>query len=442
MRCRFLLGIFLGIMLGAPPAPASQPTSGEFAVPLQATSPRPLLRSSGRVRTVKDKLTGTSAFRAKTAQAAIRAATNQGAAGCWMIRFRVGFGWVAAGHIRYPASDNPVARRRSQQEARFKAFTDARTQLSGCLRDLSPKARQDVAENLEQDSAIRLALINLATNDAEKWEQALRILARGFVAYSVEEDPARNSIQVNLVATPKTAAQLTRPAASAIEAASIKEGLRQLLTEIQAGLIPPVGNRFIVVNASGELTLVGYAINLIGVHPNPAAQDKLSADAEKIATIRATEALIGLATGDDARWQGSLDEISQAEVQIAASGYDDNEPSVRRFWQIHNLAMASAQGDPGLHALRDGNLPASVAIKRFSEEDRVTVAVIYSPTVRKPAAPAAEPVVELAAKPSSPSAATGQPTSDLPPSATRPGIESDRTPADPIAKPPQPTKAR
>lgn len=447
MHSAFILGIFLGALLWTPSAPASKPASEEFIAPLQATTPRPALRSTGRVRTVnKDELTGKPAFHAKNAQAAIIAAIDQKTAGCWMIRYGTDFGWVAAGQVRYPASENPVALRRSQQEARFKAFTDARTRLAGCLRALSPEARRAVAERLEQDASIQLALINLATNDAEKWEQALRILARGFVAYSVEEDTANHSIQVNLVTTPKTATQLTRPAANAIEATSIQAGLAQLLAEIQAGLIPPAGNRLIVVNASGELTLVGYASNLIGVHPNEAAQDKLRVDAEKIATARATEAIIGLAIGDDARWQRSLDEVSQSEVRTAASGYDDNEPSAKRFRQIRDLAMASARDDPGLQSLIEGNLPSSAAIKRFSEEDRVAVAVIYTPTVRKPAPPppVIEPVVEPASdSPAMPSftepSPDGSPTPSVSPAAE--SSTSSISPATPVIEPSAPTEA-
>ncbi|HCB12184.1 MAG TPA: hypothetical protein DEP36_01240 [Gammaproteobacteria bacterium] len=443
MRYRFFLVIF-SIFLWALPALASKPISDEFAIPLQAASQRPTARSSGRVRTIKDELTREPAFRAKTAQAAIITAINQDTAGCWMIRFGSGFGWVTAGNVRYPASENPVALHRSQQEARFKAFTDARTRLSSCLQTLSPEARRRVAEHLEQDDAIRLALINLATNDTEKWEQALRILARGFVAYSVEEDTTKRSIQVNLVTTPKTATQLTRPAANAIEATSIQEGLRQLLAEIQAGLIPPAGNQLIVVNASGELTLVGYAINLIGIHPDPAAQDKLRIDAEKIATARATEALVGLATGDETRWQSSLDEISQDEIRAATHGYDNNEPSARRFTQIRDLAMASAKDDPGLQILREGNLPSSAAIKRFSGNHVVSVAVVYTPTTKKPAPlppQKAKPAIEAAVdSPSLP--ASEQSPGNSPAPLVLPAAESSSLPATPAVAPPSPAEAR
>ncbi len=385
MRALSCLCFLLGTLLWLPPAPAANPASEEFTVPLQGTpaATRAKPRGSERARTIKDDMTGEPALRARTARGAIAAAIGQRTAGCRMIRFKRGFGWVATGKARYQATENPVATRRTQQEARFNAFLDARARLAGCLQDLAPEAQQHIAEHLKTDDAIRLALINLAANEQERRQQALKILARGFVSYSSEEDAA-NHTYVNLVVTPKTALRLTRPAAAAIETVALKEGLRQLLAEIEARLIPPAGNRLIVVNATGELALVGYAINLIGSHPEPAAQEKLRADAAKIATARATEALMGLVTGNDATWITSLDEASQAEIRDTASGYDDSEPSVRRFAQIRELAMSGIKDTAGLQALREGRLPTEATVKQFVGEDSVAVAVVYTPSVKKP----------------------------------------------------------
>ncbi|MDS4070104.1 MAG: hypothetical protein RKO24_10855, partial [Candidatus Competibacter sp.] len=102
-----------------------------------------------------------------------------------------------------------------------------------------------------------------------------------------------------------------------------------------------------------------------------------------IATTRATEALVGLATGDDAAWKGGLDETSQGEIQVTASGYDGNEPSARRFGQIHDLIATTVKDDAGLQALREGRLPSAATIKRFSGENAVSVAVIYTPVIKK-----------------------------------------------------------
>ena len=437
--------ILLGSLLWLSPASAAKPDAEEFVVPLQAatTTPTSLQRGASRARTVKDATTGETALHAKTAQGAIAAAIGQRTAGCRLIGFgSTGFGWVATGVANYSATDNPVADRRGRREARFRAFADARTRLSGCLRALSPEARRRITETLEQNDAFRLALINLAANDQERWEQALKILARGFVAYAVEDDPAGRAIRVHLVTTPKTAIRLTRPTATALEAASLREGLKQTQAEVGARLIPPAGNRLIVVNATGELALVGYAVNLIGVHPDPAAQDKLRTDAEKIATRRATDALMGLAAGDDAGWQSGLDEASRDEIQADATGYVETEPSVIRFGQIRDLILSTIKNDAGMQALREGRLPSSATVKRFSDEGTIAVMVSYTPPVKKrePARPI-RPIVPPPVSPPAPApvSLSPPPPAAQPAPAPAPTTPVSLPPAEPAPAPTAPT---
>lgn len=386
----YLFMVLGGLLWWSPSlaAPPQQPAaSDEFIAPLQASTATPsaaLPRTTGRVRTIKDEHIGMPVLRANTAQEAITAAVGQRAAGCQMIRFsKDRFGWVTTGISDYAETENPVTTRRARRAARFKAFVDARTRLADCLRRLPLEIRQQINERLEQDDAIRLALINLATNDEERREQALRILVRGFVAYAVDDDSSARTIRVHLVTTPKTATRLTRPAANTVEAISLPEGLKQVLAEAGGGLMPLVGNRLIVANATGELALMGYAINLIGVHPDPAAQSKLRADAEKIATRHATEALAGLVMGDDASWQNGLDETSRDEVRTAANGYDDSEPSVRRVGQIRDLILSLIKDDSGLQTVREGGLPSAATVKRFASDESVAVVVVYTPPVKK-----------------------------------------------------------
>lgn len=409
--------------------PAATPVPDEFVAPLQATAATPMYappKGAGRVRMIKDDKIGMPVLQARSAQEAIAAAVAQRAAGCRMLRFGSdGFGWIVTGTADYAATENPVAARRSRREARFKAFVDARTRLAECLRRLPPEIRQQISERLAQDDAIRLALINLAANDEERREQALRILARGFVAYAVDDDAA--TVRVHLVATPRTATRLTRPTPNAVEAVSLPEGLKQLLAEAGGGLIPPVGNRLMVVNAAGELALVGYAINLIGVHPDPAAQGKLRADAEKIATRHATEALAGLAMDDAAAWQSGLDEASRDEIRAAANGYEDSEPSVRRFGQIRDLMMTSIKDDPGFQTVREGSLPSATTIKRFSNDETVAVVVIYTPLVKK------REVIPPAQQPTSPTPAPAPASTVGIPPAPPPNLPA--TPTTPASAP-------
>lgn len=393
MQQRIYCWMVLSTLLWSCSAGVAKPVSEEFTAPLQVnpTSSRLLSNPSGRPRLVKDSLTGELALQARTAQTAITAAVGQHAAGCVMIRFGANIGWVATGTNQYPASENPIALLRSRQDARFRAFTDANTRLAGCLTKLSTNARLRVVESMEQYDPIRLALVNLAFTALEKQEQALKILARGYVAYSIEDDPTSRTIYVNLVTTPNTAMRLTRSAPNAIETISLQEGLRQTYTEIAAGLTPSVGNRLIVVNATGELGMVGYALNLIGTHPEPAAQEKLRDNAYKIAMNRAADALMSLAASDGAAWQSGLDEITKNEIQSSYSGYTDGEPSIRRFIQIRDFAANAVHNDHGLEALREGRLPPEATSKNFATESSIAVAVSYTPSIKPLPKPVSAP---------------------------------------------------
>ncbi len=417
VTCSFLhAGLLLGSLSWLAPLPASavKPEADEFVAPLQTgAAPSLLRRGAGRARAIKDAMTGKTALHAQTAQDAIAAAIGQRAAGCWLIRFGgAGFGWVATGTADLATTASPDTVQRIQAKAWFKAFVDARSRLKECLRALSPEAQRRVTEKLEQNDAIRLALTNLATNDQERHEQALDILARGFVAYAIEDDSVSHASRVHLVTTPKTAARLTRPTASAMEAASLREGLRQTQAEVENGLVPSVGNRLIVVNATGEMALVGYAIHPIGTLSAPATQAQEPARAaEQIAIDHATGALLGLAAGDDAIWQGTLDEAGREQIRAAASGYDNAESSARRFGQIRDLILSAAKEDSGLRALREGRLPSTAIVKRLGGQDTTTVMVIYAPSIRKggmvPSAPLSPPTA--------PTTEPAEPTAPAPP---------------------------
>ncbi|NJM10804.1 MAG: hypothetical protein HC889_01785 [Synechococcaceae cyanobacterium SM1_2_3] len=385
-RCLLLLLLSLPGVLSHSPAGATPGPDDEFIAPLQAavaTPSSPAPKPSGRVRIIKHDPSGMLTLRARTAQDAIIAAIGQRSViGCRMLRFSGDhFGWIVTGAAGYARTGNVALARR---EAHFKAFMDARMRLTACLRTLPLDLRRLIGERLQQDDAIRLALVNLATTDAERQEQALRIVARGFVAYAVEDDPAKFAIRVHLVTTPRTATRLTRPTAFALETASLAEGLKQTLAEVGGGLIPAVGNRLIVVNATGEMALIGYARHPVSQLPDdPAGQETRQAEAEQVALRSATEALTGLAIGDETDWQSGLNPTHRDQIQMVASGYDDGEPSARRFGHIRDLMQTQIKDDPGLQALREGTLPTTATLKRFSSPGMVTAVVIYAPSVKK-----------------------------------------------------------
>ena len=79
----------------------------------------------------------------------------------------------------------------------------------------------------------------------------MQMLLKGFVVYAVEDDTANRKVYVSIVTTPKTRGKFNRPSPNGLEADSIRDGLGQVLLEIQTGLIPPVGGKMISSSCHG-----------------------------------------------------------------------------------------------------------------------------------------------------------------------------------------------
>jgi len=131
---------------------------------------------------------------------------------------------------------------------------------------------------------------------------------------------------------------------------------------------------------------------------------------------------------DDAgAWQSGLDEASRDEIRAAANGYEDSEPSMRRFGQIRDLMMTSIKDDPGFQTVREGSLPSATTIKRFSNDETVAVVVIYTPLVKK------REVIPPAQQPTSPTPAPAPASTVGIPPAPLPNLPA--TPTTPASAP-------
>jgi hypothetical protein len=97
--------------------------------------------------------------------------------------------------------------------------------------------------------------------------------------------------------------------------------------------------------------------------------------------------------------------------------------------------MTAVKDDTGILALRESRLPPAATVKRFSGENAVTVAVTYTPAIKKrllkPPSPPASPASPAETLPAPPATApAGAPIA--PPQASPP------PPAAPVANPAMP----
>jgi hypothetical protein len=240
---------------------------------------------------------------------------------------------------------------------------------------------------MEQVTDNKADLANFAATQNEKLEQAVQMLLKGFVIYAVEDDAAKKTVYVSIVTTPKTRGQFNRPSPNGMEADSIRDGLSQVLLEIQNGLIPPVGGKIIQVPATGEIAFVGFGSDVIRTSDNSAMQAKMRLNADKIAQMRAKDALVGMIIGDDTGWQSKLDESTQQTIKQFETSDSGSDASLQRFEKTRQTFQNTQKSSEQFQSVRSGILPPGVTPKTFTSKDdaEVYAVVVYIPSVSQQA---------------------------------------------------------
>ena len=379
------------LWLLAAPVQSAPPSADDFLPPVHASTPeqqQQLEQLKGPVQEVKDPATGQTAAQGQTAQDAIDFVVNKHSAGAEMIKFGSGLGWVATGIGGYDVMENPTATRIAKRIAYVKAFLDAKKKLAEALNGLSNEGRTQVVEQMEQVTDNKADLANFAATQDEKLEQAVQMLLKGFVIYAVEDDTAKKTVYVSIVTTPKTRGQFNRPSPNGMEADSIRDGLSQVLLEIQNGLIPPVGGKIIQVPATGEIAFVGFGSDVIRTSDNSAMQLKMRLNADKIAQMRAKDALVGMIIGDDTGWKSKLDETTQQTIKdFETSDNGKGDASLQRFEKTRQSFLNMQKSSEQFQSVRSGILPPGVSSKTFTSKDdaEVYAVAVYIPSVSQQA---------------------------------------------------------
>jgi hypothetical protein len=330
---------------------------------------------------------------AQTAQDAINHVVNKHSPGAEMIKVGSGLGWVATGIGGYEVMENPTATRIAKRNAYVKAFLDAKKNLAEALGGLSTEGRTQVVEQMELVTTAQDDLANFAATQEEKLEQSVQMLLKGFVVYAVEDETAKKTVYVSIVTTPKTRGQFNRPSPNGLEAGSIRDGLSQVLLEIQNGLIPPVGGKMIQVPTTGEIAFIGFGSDVIRSSDNASMQAKMRLNADKIARMRAKDALVGMIIGDNSSWQAKLDETTQQTIeQFENSDNGQGDATRQRFEQARQAFQNVQKSSDAYQSIRKGILPPGVAPKSFPSKDdaEIYAIAVYIPSVSQQAAQAAK----------------------------------------------------
>ena len=372
--------VVIGLITAGCAWPASaeaQVTADDFLPLVQGGSAE--LKQPEKVA-VRDKV-----VTAATAQDAINAAVQENKTalkgsdapevGATMVKFPSGLGFVASGLATYRTMENPVATRIAKRKAYVIAFTQAKKHLAEILGGLSNEGKETVRQALVNINLPKEEMTNISTRSKEAVKQAVDMMLRGFVIYEVNDDTAAKTVYVSIVVTPRTCGKLARSAPNAIVVDDIRDGLNQVIAEVRAGLVPPVGGRIITMRSTGETAFVGFGSSVVRTSDNAAVQAKLNLDAQKVAAMRSKDALCGLMIGDQASWEGRVRESMKDQVQEFESATADDplarqQPeAARKLAKARQEFVSRIESTDLYRSLRKGILPPGINTKTWFDED-------------------------------------------------------------------------
>lgn len=377
IRWLALVWLALSAWLAPAAARAQVPTADAFLPPVQGgpAGVKQPEQVAMRGETVV-AATPQDAMNAAVAKNVAKLQSNVEELGARMVEFPSGLGFVATGAATYPTLDNPTAMRLAKRKAYVVAYVHAKKNLAEVLGGLSNEGKETVRQALVNINLPESEMTNIASDSEESLRQTVEMMLRGFVIYEVKDDTSRNTVYVSIVTTPKTRVQVARPASHLIDAGSLPDALEQVIAEVRSGLVPPVGTRIIRVRSTGETAFIGFGSAVVGTSDNDTVQLKLNVTAQRIADMRAKDALCGLIVGDKNSWEGRVvDTMKEAVQEFESLDRDDplarrDPAAVRELDQVRQSFVNRVESSEFFTSVRQGKLPPGVHSRTWFDEDR------------------------------------------------------------------------
>ena len=354
----------------------------DFLPPAQATGTQKeellAVKDEASVVTEVDPVLQVSVTTAPSLQDAInRVIERQGSeAGCEMVLDpNGGYAFVATGRAVYQSDhQNVTASRIAQRNAYVLAFMNAKAEMAKTVGEIVVRGATNFNQKIETLDSEIIELRNIESELTEQQLQSVRQVLKGYVTYSVN-DNGRNAVQVTLVSSPKTRGKFSRYGTDGVIVDDLRDGLNSVITEIRHGFIPPVGGRIIEVPGTGEIAFVGFGSSVVRYDPEDDVQEELKLQAERIAGLRATDALTGIILGDDTSWRAQVDETTIRLVEDFVRQQESDQTTKESAAEIQvneerrRVFLNSVREDVNIQTLRRGVLPPGIMRRTMLDDD-------------------------------------------------------------------------
>jgi hypothetical protein len=148
------------------------------------------------------------------------------------------------------------------------------------------------------------------------------------------------------------------------------------------------------MRSTGETAFVGFGSSVCRSSSNRAVQAKLNLSTQKVAAMRAKDALCGLIIGDKSSWEGSVvesmkDTVREFESLVRDDPLAQKDPTaIRKLDQARETFVAQLRTTDVYESARRGILPPGVTTKTWFDDSHAWAfgMSVYVPSVTNAAA--------------------------------------------------------
>ncbi|MGR5165928.1 hypothetical protein ACPV5L_01855 [Vibrio astriarenae] len=311
--------------------------------------------------------------------------------GIKMITVGSGVGILSSGSGSYESYENRNATLLSKRAAYMKAFQIAKKQLVENMEGMNNMCTTAVTESMDVIDTGTDAAANTTSLTSDSCAESVQGALAGYVTFDVYDNPEDKHVRVSLISTPKTRQQTQRKVGALTQTTNPNDIFKQIVGDLQAGVMPPVGAKVITNPETGESYVLGFGSSILRENKTPSVQRKLASMSKSQAQAKARNGLIAVMQGEQVYWEGSFseDQLEKNEqFEYPPESIDPAEAIIladNKHEFINNLKASDSY-----KSFASGKVPPGVSTKTFksTDGDWMLAVAVYAPSLEAASAQA------------------------------------------------------
>lgn len=312
--------------------------------------------------------------------------------GVKMIAVGSGIGILSTGSGSYETYENRNATLLSKRGAYMKAFQIAKKQLVENMEGMSNMCATAINETMDVIDTATEGAANTTSMMSDNCAESVKGALAGYVTFDVYDDPSENLVRVSLISTPKTREQTKRKVGALTQTTEPNVIFKQIVADLQAGVMPPVGAKVITNAETGESFVLGFGSSIIRDNKNKSVKRKLLGMSKSQAQAKARNGLIAVMQGEQVYWEGGFTENQlEKNEQFEYPPESINPVDAKVLAEDKHTFLNNIKSFDSYKSFAAGQVPPGVSVKTFksSDGDWMLAVAVYAPSLEATAKQAA-----------------------------------------------------